>query len=198
MQYFFFFSLPFRLLKTLLSSGFLRAARSCPLHTFCAIPGSDITDNRFVQRLNCDALLIFHHPFSIREKRAIPETNRVQKYHTPLISVASYVACLAPAEMVHYDGFLPVMQACLFNETAARNIPSSPGSTCLGYRPARKSEKRQGLKDTTPIPSRSEISDNRQVDPCQLWVGPLGGCSHSLSFVRNVGGCGKDPLTLAG
>lgn len=160
------------------------------------MPGSDITDNRFVQRLNCDALLILHHPVFHHWK---PETNRVPKYYSPWISVAfSYVVCLAPAGMVHYDGFPPVMQACLFNETAARNIPSSPGQVAFDYRPARKSEKRQGFKDTIPIPSRSEISDNRQVDPCQLWWAHQTEAPIRSKFVRNAGGCGKDPLTLAG
>lgn len=66
-----------------------------------------------------------------------------------------------------YSTFSPL---CLrTNETAARNNPLPPARVKFPsiIWPTRKSEKRQCFKDTIPIPSRSEISDNRQVDPCQ-------------------------------
>lgn len=84
----FFFQCPFSIARKTLWLSPRRALTPTPY--ICAIPGSDITDNRLVQRLNCDALLIFHHhPFSIIGKRAslarTPETNRFflsPKYHS--------------------------------------------------------------------------------------------------------------------
>lgn len=148
-----------------------------PTPYICAIPGSDITDNRFV---HCTAsqlrravdLKFHHHPFSTIGKRAslahIPETNRFfsPKYHS--LCILWLLLVLGRGWFIMTDFHLSCRLA-FSKETAARNIPSSPGQVAFGYRPARKSEKRQGLKDIIPIPSRSEISDNRQVDPCQLW-----------------------------
>lgn len=116
-----------------------------PTPYICAIPGSDITDNRFV---HCTAsqlrravdLKFHHHPFSTIGKRAslahTPETNRFfSKIPLTLDLVASsYVACLAPG-MVHYDGFPLVMQACLFERNSRTEHPIVPGSSCLWLSP---------------------------------------------------------------